>query len=135
MEFIKIRNIRNLMRIYCFGMNLRLTSVIIFAVMVSDSCPDSLSGRADARKTLHFAECARSREPRKSNSWTVGEIFEGAKVVSVAVVIVVSVDRWFCLVLQECWQSNSQQRWSHKSWRCVVSPWRIFDKSGLGAFG
>ena len=34
---------------------------------------------------------------------------------SVAVVIVVLVERWFSLVLQECWQLNNQQRWNHKS--------------------
>ena len=37
MELIKNRNIRNLMRIYCFGFNLRLTSVIIFGQMCSQS--------------------------------------------------------------------------------------------------
>ena len=48
--------------------------------------------RADARKTLRLAQYAR-----------VDEIFfEGAKVASVAVVIVVLVERWFSLVLQEC---------------------------------
>ena len=33
----------------------------------------------------------------------------------VAVVVMALVERWFSLVLQECWQLKTQQRWRHKS--------------------
>ena len=71
--------------------------------------------RADARKTLRMAQYARSRVLRNP---TVGQLeipSEGAKVGSVAVVIVVLVERSFFLVLQEYLQLNSLQRRNHKS--------------------
>ena len=46
LEFIKIRNIRNLMRIYCFGINLRLTSVIISAGWYLSRVPELLHNLA-----------------------------------------------------------------------------------------
>ena len=42
MELIYTRNIRNLMRMYCFGINLIFTSVIVFAGMV---CRYAYGGR------------------------------------------------------------------------------------------
>ena len=74
--------------------------------------------RADARKTLRMAENARSRELRNP---TVGQLVRCL----VAVMIVVLVERWFSLVLQENLQLNSQRRCSHKSqqlcgWRMEV---------------
>ena len=94
--------------------------------------------RADGRKTLRVAQYARSRVLRNPTARLVGEdTSEGAKVGSVAVVIVVLMEKWFSLVLQECWRLNSQQRWSHITSRssCVVGPWRIFDKSTSRASG
>ena len=46
MEFIQIRNIRNLMRIYCFGIDLIFVTVIILTGMVPDDSSTKLTGRS-----------------------------------------------------------------------------------------
>ena len=45
-----IRNIRNLIRVYCFGINVRLTSVIIFGGMVRVASPFWVDGQFPLRR-------------------------------------------------------------------------------------
>ena len=49
LELIKIRNIRNLMRMYCFGMN-------FFAEMVTTICPNPEPNRENPEHSICFSE-------------------------------------------------------------------------------
>ena len=66
--------------------------------------------RADARKTLRMAQYARSRVLRNPTVGQLVRYFRKSKSGLVAVVIVVLVERWFFLVLQEYLQLNSQRK-------------------------
>ena len=60
---MKIRNIRNLMRIYCFGINLRLTCVIIFTGMVQVESGCRLGEKCSfAHRQVEEQPCKRSEK-------------------------------------------------------------------------
>ena len=80
---------------------------------------------ADAQKTLHMAQYARSRVLRNPTVGQLVRYFRGAKVGSVAVVIVVLVERWFSLVLRQHLRLNSQRRWTHKSQQLCGWPMEV----------